>query len=743
MALETWGHERIEKGDDVIDVVNDVIGDGEPAAAYALIAVHLILSHWPKSAAAGVPFVGCPELLSLDLSRPVETAYSGIDVFGFGQLSKEPVSGPRLAALKQRVSRRASLDDLLSRYSLHEPALADRERLVALLRAASARLGKHEAGDDRSNPRLMAYLALNMLDPKNWTEETHYKDGEAVRGFRYNPPPDEVAHFKPMQAKLVANNKDLSYTTKINSLVDQPKKSSPEMAAALQTWAEEKSAVGTIPEELDQAVVGAAMIAMRDGTPQLRAEKRDWAKQQFSRAVSGKLDVGGRMRAGMLYNPVAMAFAGRVFALRATTATRNDYKRLMELAVADPAAARGASAAAIAIDEVDPRLRRSILRVAFNSAVYFWHPSDVPTVKRKADEDLKANITKALDAELQWLMGAGEEPAWPQFAEEEIRSRVRRRRIRIGGEQDNEPPRQERHTSRRFIDHQVAALWLSGLWSKAETDAGWMKAIEAAYAPWTFTANGAGLTADEEVNEAPAEWNTAFFSVVTSNFRSRSLEEIEASLAPLFALPDEPFFDLMEDVLFKIDLLFFNENAIAMEIAVAIRSAFADRLEKSQGWQRLRHSRSTGIEIHLGPAVATLFFNFHKFRQAPSCYLPDGFVAKSLPFTPLLQCKAAAAPCLFVALCVMSWVEVVPATEHLPLVVELASAAMAARPEDKAFWVDHGMGRRICNWLAHRFDADPTAFSPHRATIDHTVAHLVAAGIVEARRLEIKLNNVK
>jgi hypothetical protein len=53
------------------------------------------------------------------------------------------------------------------------------------------------------------------------------------------------------------------------------------------------------------------------------------------------------------------------------------------------------------------------------------------------------------------------------------------------------------------------------------------------------------------------------------------------------------------------------------------------------------------------------------------------------------------------------------------------------------------MGGRICNWLADRLDADPTAFTPHRPVIDRTVAYLVAAGIVEARRLEIRLNGRK
>lgn len=744
MALETWGHERIEKGDAVTEVLDDVLGEGEPPAAYLSIAVHLILSHWPKSAAGGVPFVGCPELLSLDISRPVQTAFDGIDILGFGQLSKEPASGPRLAALQKRVSRQHSLDVLLNHYALNKSTKTERDQLVTLLHAASMRLGKHEAGDDRSEPRLMTYLALNVLEPNNWIEVTHMETGKSAEGFRYNPPLDELAHFEPMKAIVASNNTEFAYVTKISSLIDHPENSSVELAVALQKWAEEKSATHEIPEQLDQALVGAAMIAMRDGDPQMRANKRDWAERQFSRATRGKPDVGCRMRAGMLYNPVAMAFAGHAFALRATEPTRDDFKRLLDIAVLDPAAARGASAAAIALDEIDPRLRRSILRVAFTSAVYFWHPWDVSeALKRQSDNDLKVAIAITIDVELQWLMGAGLEPSWPHFVEEEIQQRVRRRLIRIGVEHDVEPPRSKRETTRRFIDHQAAALWLSGLWSKAKADVEWMKAIEDTYGPWTFAANGASLSKNEEISEAPAEWNAAFFSVVTSNLRSRSLEEIGARFAPLSTLPDEPFFDLMQVVLWRVDALFFDDNAIAIETAIAIRSGFAERLTNSHGWQHLQYSKSTGIEFHLGPAVATLFFNSYEFRQAPRCYLPSNSIARSLPFTLLLQRQAAAAPCLFVALCVMTWVEAASTKEHLPLVVEFAAAAVAARPDDKTFWADHGMGGRICKWLADRFDADPTAFVSHRAVIDHTVAHLVAAGIVEARRLEIKLNGGK
>lgn len=70
MALEAWSHQRIEAGEAVDKVVADVIGAANPPTAYLLVAVDLVLSHWPKSSDAAIPFLGCPELLSYDLQRP-------------------------------------------------------------------------------------------------------------------------------------------------------------------------------------------------------------------------------------------------------------------------------------------------------------------------------------------------------------------------------------------------------------------------------------------------------------------------------------------------------------------------------------------------------------------------------------------------------------------------------------------------------------------------------------------------
>ncbi len=62
---------------------------------------------------------------------------------------------------------------------------------------------------------------------------------------------------------------------------------------------------------------------MRDGTPELREQQRAWAEEAFAKVFEDEGDhVGGRMREGVAYNPLAMAFAGRVFASGADPGAR-------------------------------------------------------------------------------------------------------------------------------------------------------------------------------------------------------------------------------------------------------------------------------------------------------------------------------------------------------------------------------------------------------------------------------------
>ena len=58
MALTLWAHRRIESGEPIQAVLDDVIGDGSVPAAYLLVVVDLLISHWPKSREAAVPYLG-------------------------------------------------------------------------------------------------------------------------------------------------------------------------------------------------------------------------------------------------------------------------------------------------------------------------------------------------------------------------------------------------------------------------------------------------------------------------------------------------------------------------------------------------------------------------------------------------------------------------------------------------------------------------------------------------------------
>ncbi len=147
MALEAWGHLRIESGESFNTVLGDILGTTGSPAAFLLVAVDLILSHWPKPREAAVPFVACSELLCVDRQRQIQESIGQADFFGLSALNREPVGIVNLDSLKKRVSRRVSLEVLLGHYALgdHDPLY---ETLKALVHRAAQRLGPP---DQKSN----------------------------------------------------------------------------------------------------------------------------------------------------------------------------------------------------------------------------------------------------------------------------------------------------------------------------------------------------------------------------------------------------------------------------------------------------------------------------------------------------------------------------------------------------------------------------------------------------------------
>ena len=291
MALEAWAHRRIEAGETLEAVLADVLGPPGSPAAFLLVAVDLLLSHWPKSQEAVVPFLACPELLCLDRQRAVQDKFQYPDLFGLNAVERQMAGTVTLNSLKKRPSRGVNLDQLLGQYAVHGPREL-RERLTALLQRATVRLGPPIQQSGFGDPPFMAAHALNLVDPNNWRQvAVASANGPPVGSYEYIAPEAERKHLAPLQAAVHSRLADANTRAAIELALEDPVRSSPEFAAAAVEWAqrvttppstteaEEDENEDSDQDELrDQAVVITAMIVMRDGDTGLRAKHEAWAR---------------------------------------------------------------------------------------------------------------------------------------------------------------------------------------------------------------------------------------------------------------------------------------------------------------------------------------------------------------------------------------------------------------------------------------------------------------------------------
>ena len=758
MALEAWGHRRIEAGEPVEEVLADVIGIANPPAAYLLVVVDLLLSHWPKSRVAAIPFLACPELLCLDRHRTINDGMEIPDLFGLKALQKEPVGAATLASLKSRPSRRYMLDQLLGLYALDE-SVENRDELAALLRRAAARLGPPKDQADLDDPEFMAVHALNLIDPKNWRKgivQTH--DGP-TESCEYIPPETESRHLQPLQEAARERQADNAMESGIRIALNNRERSSPAFAAAAVEWARKQPATankvdtGDDYEERDyqrmrnETLVTAAMIAARDGGAELIAKHEDWIRDTLVRALKGPNDSVHRVRAGLQFNPIAIAFAGMVLLLKNRFAIE-DVRTLLESAGDDnPAACHGFTVAAGLLAEIDERLPRAVLRCAFlarTMAHRHWRKRETEAEYEARGAILRRKVTDAIDAELSWLTDKRGEPEWPQFPPTPARPRQRLVRVpgtrkKVFAEDPSEPDVR--------IDHQGAALWLTGaayLFEVAKRP--WLRHIVEAYSGWTFVANGSELEEDEDTDHRTTEWNNAFFKLLAHclpGLTSSQIEEI--ALTPITNLFDGAFFDIASAFLPEVDDVYFNALTLQDSQAVQVRTSLLKRIRGTKAWERHVRERSTSTELHFGPAIAVVLFNEYWSFQPPKCYLKPKGVDRLDPFLPLLKEVAESAPFLLAVIALLNLLEVAPRAPHLPVIIAAGKDWLAAHAENKEFWIDQGIGRRLCSLMESILAHDPKPFEsdqPLRKDIDGVLDSLVRMGIAEAHRLEESLRHI-
>jgi hypothetical protein len=747
MALEAWAHRRVEAGDAFDTVLQDVLGPPGAPAAYLLIAVDLILSHWPRSREAALPFLGCPELLSLDRDRQMDDDFKVPDLFGLGLVEpKEPAGAASLEGLKKRPSRRFSLEQLMSHYAVFGPA-EQREALTESLRRAAARLGNYDETATLADPAFMVVHALNLVNPVNWQEgRFEAEDGSTKIGRQYVSPSTESQHLAALQAESNPRLAETNLHAALGIALENEARSSPELAAAGVAWAQSPPVDGSEDAiwAREHSLVIAATLAMRDGDAELRATKEGWARGIFAEALRSEEDPVHRFRSGLKFNPIAIASVGMIHLLR-DHAQPNDVRALLELAARqDPAMAHGFGASAATLAAIDERLPRAVLRCAFAARIQLWLDRETPEEQAAArTDDHRRRIQRTVEAELVWLSGEAPEPELPAFPVEPPCPR-RRSFLTPAGIVESPQPTWDRTQPEHRVDHQGAALWLSKLAPLVDVSARpWIRDLVRTYGAWTARANGAGVNEDEEIGRVPDEWNNAYYNLLAYCLPGLSSEAIEKmAVEPICSLPEEAFFDVVSVFLRSVDAVFFENRGLETAEAVWIRSALGRRLIASNGWYRVGDYKSSSVERHIGPAIATFFMNDYAYFQPPRCYLLPKAVDRLDPFLVVLTELVESGRSLFIALVVLNLMEVSPRPGHLGFVVTAAKDWLTAYPDDTTFWVEHGIGRRVCAWIDVIREGHPATLDfTHglRIDVDQLLATFVRLGVPEARRLEESL----
>ncbi len=748
MALEAWAHRRIEAGEAFEGVLTDVLGSRGTCAAYLLVAVDLIISHWPKSLDVAATFLGSPELLCIDHTRQVHDRVEMPDFFGFGALHSEPRGSVTAADLKRRPSRRTTLDELICNFTF----LASPDQLATLrtlLATSAARLGEPAANAHLGNPEFMVRYALNLSDAANWQEvDVTLKDGSSATARKYLSPTAEQTHLQALRDVAAERDSDLAMRSALTLAVDDPVRLLPEDRSAAVAWARRSATAkaevasdddGVERRMQEEAVVTAAMIVMRDGDDALRTGHGEWARSQLNKTLAALDDDPGRQkRGGLRFNPTAIAYAGLIHALRHRS-TPEDVRSLLEVAATgNHAAAHGFGTAAAFLVDVDSRLPRAVLRCAFGASVVedrIWHASQEEVDARKARSHERARA--AVAAEMAWLEGKGPEPMWPTFPLEQARPR---RLLRLPGSWIARPevtaPSPKKHAN-----HQAATLWLRQVNALSHDDTRlWLSEMVKTYMPWTALANGANLDEGDETDRPPSEWNETFFAAVARCVVGLSTPEAtELAVRHIVGLPDRNFYDVLVDFLRSLDAVYFGGDSIPTQVAVDIRSALADHMMTTLGWERLSRSRDLSIEIHIGPAIAVLFFNDYMYGQGSKCYLFEKGVERVGPFLPVMGKLVSEGRSLFVALALLNLLEVAPRAEQLDVLVGAGVVWLEAFPDFRPLWIDHGVGYRWCLVMEAIRVHSLSSFgsnAPLRPAIDNLVASLVALGVPEATRLE-------
>ena len=735
-ALEAWGHLRLDAGEPLAEVLRDVLGPDWSCAAYVLVAVDLLISHWPKSREALVPFISCPELLATERGRQTHDEM-GSSVFA---MEREPAGKVKLSDLAARASRGTPLERLLAGYLDDGP---DSKRVRAQLNAAVVALGDFDADADFADPAFMGAYALNVLDPNNWTE--------VDEGHVYQSPPGEAEHLARLSGRSSQLLRSSEIEAKIQLAVGDRERSSSELAREALEYAD-----GDFPDDSDPdtlrmrstRLIATAMLVARDGDDTLLAEGEDWVRAAIDRALCEEVDQFGGSDTSIRYNRPALAICALIHLWHRKGASA-DRDTIVKLATrSDRSASLAFSAELDTILTSDPKVLKASMRAAFASCRWRWHRygEDPSEQERYTREKAKADAD-AVAAEIAWL-GGGPEPQWPVFPDEQPHLR-NARRMRVPDEKDKADfGRQEpwvppsKRSATIHADSQAAARWLRLLTGGIGSTIEWREEIVDAYADWSANLNGYGLPREAELDVRNSEWNSEFYSLLAYAFLDMPRQRFDAELPLVTGLPDRAFSNVAETFIHAADVAYFNQPSRQPHRAEELREKLAVRTTKLRGWRWLRETSDLSVDYDTGGVVAKLFMNTHNPFAGTKSYLVPAVFDRLDPLLHALRPMLAGGPTSFIALCTMNTLTVAPRARHIDFLLAAIEAWLERSGNDATMWLELGIGQKIVEWFDRASIEDPSLRGPnheHRKRIDTAVGRLVDFGVPEAHELDMRI----
>jgi hypothetical protein len=734
-ALEAWGHHRMDAGEPIDAIVADILGPVGSCAAYLLVAVDVLLSHFPTTRSALVPFLASPDLLAVERTRNV---HDQMDRGGF-VIGDEPSGRVTLADLRAKPSRNASLENVLPAFL---SADADAKKLRTRLLAAVGLLDPYDDRAGFGDPEFMGRYALNVLDQENWIE--------VEGGHAYQSPADEASHLKRLSADHGHQVRESEMEARIQLAIEGSEHSNPTTARDAVEYVD-----GGFPDDSDTdslksrstRLVATALLVARDGDDDILDQHEEWVRKVIRLTLAEKEDRYSDSGRYLRFNRPALATLALLHLWR-RRGLNADRHALMSIVGHRNGAVVPAFAAALPmIAEIDARLLKAAVRTAFTGSVWRWHPHDEDEAAQKRfEEERDANIDAAVSAEMAWLDG-GAEPAWPAFPDEKPILRTSYRNRHSGtdeSELENLDDEVADGSATIRVDSQSAAKWLRLLNEPSTDVVGWSGEIVTAYSNWSGQINGARLPAEAEVDHSPSEWNTQFYALYAKALLDAESDQFELLVEQVTGLPDKAFGEVAETLLHAADVLYFNDGLRPPRQAVELRARLATR---SMSLRRWRYNYSPGdlsIDYDTGGVVAKLFLNTHDPFRGTHSYLVPGVAERLDPLLDAMRPLLPGGPTSFVALCTMNMLNVAPRATHLDFLLTAVEAWFQRLPLDASLWITMGVGRKVMEWFETAIVEEPKLLSathPQRFRIDRLLGQLVSVGVAEAHELEKRVES--